>query len=876
MARGRRGRERGRGRAPRLVPGLPIVPRKGHLVITDRYPGFLRHQVVELGYLKSAHTLDPRVGGVQRPAAPDRPAARRLVARARGLGRLDQPPAPRPHAAPRGASTCPALARPARAAHLGRLPAGDARQPPARRDVGARPVGRRRPRGPRHHDRARHRGGSSPTSSSAGRPRSTPRRSTPAARCPPMPERVRFTLDGRPAEAEAGHEPPRRAVERGPARGAHVGGRRAARPALRHGHLLRVPRHDRRRAPPPRVPRAGPRGDGRVRRGCASRGRPSAGHGGSRSAPVRDRGASGVREVVVVGGGPAGIAAAVHAAEAGARTLLLDEQARPGGQIWRRRARPRPPARGSSAWRARERRCSRAPRSWTRRRRTSCSSSATAVRVRVGFERLVLATGARELFLPFPGWTLPGVVGVGGAQALLKAGARFDGLRVVVAGSGPLLLAVAAALKRAGARVVGIAEQAPLSRLAAFGAGLWRQPRKIAEGLGYAATLRGVALPHGHVGPRGARRREAPSRCVLVDATAGASGVGLRRPGLRLRPRAEPRAAAPPRLRDDGRRRRRGRVAADEPGRRLRGRRAVRDRGRRPRARHRRDRRPRRRRARRRRRTLARRRARETAFAGAARPRVRAAGRAARPSLAPTRSSAAARTSPLGRLAAAGSAREAKLHTRAGMGACQGRVCGAALGLPARLHARHACARRSRPFPSRCWRARKTKRYPCRHEVARRHPRDHDPLQAGLLGGRRPPGEAGGRARPRRLHRRRGPRLARRGRLALVRREEGGPAALPRGARRARAARGRRRRADHGRRDPPRRAGRRHGLRGPHGPAALRLQGRLARDARALRRRSSARRRSPACSTTTRSRTGPTSSPSRWSTSPCRCRTSWR
>jgi glycine/D-amino acid oxidase-like deaminating enzyme len=43
--------------APRLLPGLPIVPRKGHLVITDRYPGFLRHQVIELGYLKSAHAL---------------------------------------------------------------------------------------------------------------------------------------------------------------------------------------------------------------------------------------------------------------------------------------------------------------------------------------------------------------------------------------------------------------------------------------------------------------------------------------------------------------------------------------------------------------------------------------------------------------------------------------------------------------------------------------------------------------------------------------------------------------------------------------------------------------------------------------------------
>jgi glycine/D-amino acid oxidase-like deaminating enzyme len=43
--------------APELTPGLPIVPRKGHLVITERYPGFCRHQLVELGYLTSAHTM---------------------------------------------------------------------------------------------------------------------------------------------------------------------------------------------------------------------------------------------------------------------------------------------------------------------------------------------------------------------------------------------------------------------------------------------------------------------------------------------------------------------------------------------------------------------------------------------------------------------------------------------------------------------------------------------------------------------------------------------------------------------------------------------------------------------------------------------------
>ncbi|MBV8202837.1 MAG: FAD-binding oxidoreductase [Acidobacteria bacterium] len=53
--------------APALTPGLPIVPRKGHLVITDRYPGFCRHQLVELGYLDSAH--DPRHGSAAAPAA---------------------------------------------------------------------------------------------------------------------------------------------------------------------------------------------------------------------------------------------------------------------------------------------------------------------------------------------------------------------------------------------------------------------------------------------------------------------------------------------------------------------------------------------------------------------------------------------------------------------------------------------------------------------------------------------------------------------------------------------------------------------------------------------------------------------------------------
>jgi hypothetical protein len=71
----------------------------------------------------------------------------------------------------------------------------------------------------------------------------------------------------------------------------------------------------------------------------------------------------------------------------------------------------------------------------------------------------------------FPGWTLPGVTGAGGLQAQIKHGLPLNGERVVIAGSGPLLLAVASTVKRAGGNIVAIIEQAPVSALARFAAG---------------------------------------------------------------------------------------------------------------------------------------------------------------------------------------------------------------------------------------------------------------------------------------------------------------------------------------------------------------------------------------------------------------------
>jgi len=202
-------------------------------------------------------------------------------------------------------------------------------------------------------------------------------------------------------------------------------------------------------------------------------------------------------DVAVVGAGPAGIAAACRAAEAGASTLVLDEGDAAGGQIYRHRPPNAPEA--IRPWLARLDR-SGARRlggasvfdAWRDGEELRLLAETNGGGLAVSARRLVLATGARELFLPFPGWTLPGVLGAGGAQALWKSGADLRGRTAVVAGSGPLLLPVAASLTKAGARVALVAEQASWAALAGFGASLARSPSKIREAVrhrrGFAKT----------------------------------------------------------------------------------------------------------------------------------------------------------------------------------------------------------------------------------------------------------------------------------------------------------------------------------------------------------------------------------------------------
>jgi NADPH-dependent 2,4-dienoyl-CoA reductase/sulfur reductase-like enzyme len=208
-------------------------------------------------------------------------------------------------------------------------------------------------------------------------------------------------------------------------------------------------------------------------------------------------------DVIVVGAGPAGIAAATTAARHGRSVLLLDDNSAAGGQIWRggiepsqhtnkgentRRERALKDLDSSCATLLSGYRIFDAPAPQTLQALREIGNDTEVITLQ--YDRLILATGARERFLPFPGWTLPGVFGAGGLQALVKGGYPVHGKRIAVVGSGPLLLAVAAHLREYGAHITSVAEQAPISQLAPFAAGLWSHPSKILQGFGFRAALR--------------------------------------------------------------------------------------------------------------------------------------------------------------------------------------------------------------------------------------------------------------------------------------------------------------------------------------------------------------------------------------------------
>lgn len=211
--------------------------------------------------------------------------------------------------------------------------------------------------------------------------------------------------------------------------------------------------------------------------------------------------------VAIVGAGPAGVRAAEALAQAGLRPIVFDEAQRAGGQIYRQpppgAERPGEDLYGFEAGKAKSvhavlsdlgERVVYRPRTlvWNvyEQRLDTLTDGGFGEQA---FDRLILATGAMDRVIPFPGWTLPGVFTLGGAQIALKAQGVSIGRRVAFVGAGPLLPLIAHQYAKAGAEVVAVLDVTPFSAKARQAAGLLAQPATFAKGLYYTArnALRG-------------------------------------------------------------------------------------------------------------------------------------------------------------------------------------------------------------------------------------------------------------------------------------------------------------------------------------------------------------------------------------------------
>ncbi|SFB69223.1 NADPH-dependent 2,4-dienoyl-CoA reductase, sulfur reductase [Polaromonas sp. OV174] len=218
-------------------------------------------------------------------------------------------------------------------------------------------------------------------------------------------------------------------------------------------------------------------------------------------------------QAVIVGAGPAGVRAAQTLVAHGVRPVVVDEAPRWGGQIYRQPpagfTRPKRTLYGFEAGRAEALHSAMAgildrvdyrPDTlvWSAeggRLDLLCQGQMSTL----PYRQLIVATGATDRVLPFPGWTLPGVYTLGAAQVALKYQGCAIGARVVFAGTGPLLYLVAYQYAKAGAQVVAVLDTASFKDKAAAVPAMLRQPALFAKGLYYLGWLRahGVAVHQG-------------------------------------------------------------------------------------------------------------------------------------------------------------------------------------------------------------------------------------------------------------------------------------------------------------------------------------------------------------------------------------------
>lgn len=228
-------------------------------------------------------------------------------------------------------------------------------------------------------------------------------------------------------------------------------------------------------------------------------------------------------DVLIIGAGPAGLAAAVSARRAGASVRILESSDQPGGQYWRHLPAERPAGeerRLHHQWQRYQEFQSAIDSDpavtvdlrthvWAIERaddavrvHTVCGAVDGAGRRRqsITARALILATGAYDRALPVPGWTLPGVVTAGAAQALAKGERIMIGERVLVAGAGPFLFPVASSMQLTGAKVVGVYEASGSSRLARHWLSrpweLSGATAKLAEFTGYVGTHLRSRIPY--------------------------------------------------------------------------------------------------------------------------------------------------------------------------------------------------------------------------------------------------------------------------------------------------------------------------------------------------------------------------------------------
>jgi NADPH-dependent 2,4-dienoyl-CoA reductase/sulfur reductase-like enzyme len=219
-------------------------------------------------------------------------------------------------------------------------------------------------------------------------------------------------------------------------------------------------------------------------------------------------------EILVIGAGPGGLSAAIAARRAGAKVVVLDERPLPGGQYFKQIA-VDPGSATADSQHEEGRRLIEAARSAGVEIRNGVEvwgafEPATLAATQDGSvrtfapARLIVAAGAYERGVPFPGWTLPGVMTTGAAQTLWRSYRRLAGRRILIAGNGPLNFQVATELAAGGAEiaaVVELAEMPAVRSLYATAAMALASPGLVREGLRYRQQLRAAGVPvlHGTI-----------------------------------------------------------------------------------------------------------------------------------------------------------------------------------------------------------------------------------------------------------------------------------------------------------------------------------------------------------------------------------------